>query len=97
MKMNEVQRQTSSRMAPAMPPEAVDIQGIVHADRVERHRDQPALVGEERHAEIADRDLEREERRADDRAEGPRSRCARLTSQAARNPRTSSIGTDTTT
>ena len=52
--------------------------GNVDAQRGQRHGDQPALVGEEGHAEIADRHFEGEQRRADDRAERPRSRSAEI-------------------
>ena len=46
--------------------------------RAEAEGDQPALVGEERHAEIADCDFEREQRRTDDRAERARARRAEI-------------------
>ena len=72
MKMNEVHRQTSRRIAPAMPPKAVDIQGTWMPRAASGTAINPPWIGEERDAEIADRHFEGEQRRADDGAERAR-------------------------
>ena len=52
--------------------------GDMNAERGERHRDEPSLVGEKRDSEIADRHLEGEQRRADDRPKRARAGRAQI-------------------